>query len=64
MAKQDERFIKVLNEGSTWATNREIWVDKTTGVNYLWLASGYAGGLTPLLDAAGHPVVTHVPAEE
>ncbi len=45
MAKQDERFIKVLNEGSTWTTNREIWVDKTTGVNYLWVASGYAGGL-------------------
>ena len=64
MAKQDERFIKVQNEGSTWTTNREIWVDKTTGVNYLWIASGYAGGLTPLLDAAGHPVVTHVPAEE
>ena len=64
MAKQDERFIKVLNEGSTWTTNRETWVDKTTGVNYLWIASGYAGGLTPLLDAAGHPVVTHVPAEE
>ena len=47
MAKQDERFIKVLNEGSTWTTNREIWVDKTTGVNYLWVASGNAGGLTP-----------------
>ena len=29
MAKQDERFIKVLNEGSAWTTNREIWVDKT-----------------------------------
>ena len=42
MAKKDERFIKVLNEGSTWTTNREIWVDKTTGVNYLWIASGYA----------------------
>ena len=48
MAKQDERFIKVLNEGSTWTTNREIWVDKTTGVNYLWIASGYAGGLKEL----------------
>ena len=54
----------MLNEGSTWTTNREIWVDKTTGVNYLWIASGYAGGLTPLLDPNGHPVVTHVPAEE
>ena len=46
MAKQDERFIKVLNEGSTWTTNREIWVDKTTGVNYLWIASGNAGGVS------------------
>ena len=64
MAKKDERFIKVLDEGSTWTMKREIWVDKTTGVNYLWINSGYAGGLTPLLDAAGHPVVTHVPAEE
>ena len=42
MAKKGERFIKVLNEGSTWTTNREIWVDKTTGVNYLWIASGYS----------------------
>ena len=47
MAKQDERFIKVLNEGSTWTTNREIWVDKTTGVNYLWIASGNGGCSAP-----------------
>ena len=64
MAKQDERFIKVLNEGSTWTTKREIWVDKATGVNYLWIDSGYGGGLTPLLGADGKPVVTRIPAEE
>ena len=64
MAKQVERFIKVLNEGSTLTTKREIWVDKTTGVNYLWIDSGYSGGLTPLLGADGKPVVTRIPAEE
>lgn len=64
MAKKDERFIKVLNEGSTWTTNCEIWVDKTTGVNYLWIDSGYSGGLTPLLGADGKPVVTRIPLEE
>ena len=64
MAKQDERFIKVLNEDSTWTTKREIWVDKTTGFNYLWIDSGYGGGLTPLLGADGKPVVTRIPAEE
>ena len=35
-----------------------IYVDKETGVNYLFIVSGYAGGLTPLLDAEGKPVVT------
>ena len=64
MAKKDDRFIKVLDEGSTWNTDREIWVDRQTGVNYLWVASGYAGGLTPLLDANGRPVVTRIPLEE
>ena len=33
---------------------------KQTGVNYLFHAVGYAGGLTPLLKADGTPVVTPV----
>ena len=41
----------------------EVWVDKKTGVNYLWQASGYAGGLTPLLKPDGTPVVTPLPPE-
>lgn len=36
----------------------EIWVDKETGVNDLFHASGNAGGLTPLLDRDGKPVVS------
>ena len=40
----------------------EIWVDRETGVNYLFHFSGYAGGLTPLLDRDGKPLVT--PADE
>ena len=59
-----ERFIKVLNEGSTWTTNREIWVDKTTGINYLWIVSGSSGGLTVLLDRDGKPVVSPLPISE
>ena len=37
-----------------------IYVDKETGVNYLFVANGYAGGLTPLLDCDGKPVITSV----
>lgn len=33
-------------------------MDRETGVNYLFHAAGYAGGLTPLLDAEGKPVIS------
>ena len=39
---------------------RQILVDTETGVNYLVWKSGYAGGITPLLDAEGKVVVTSV----
>lgn len=65
MAKKEERFVKTFEEGSAaFGVQRTIFVDKQTGVNYLWVASGYAGGLTPLLDAMGHPIVTAVPRED
>ena len=38
----------------------QILVDKETGVNYMYHASGYGGGLTPLLDRDGKPVITAV----
>ena len=56
MAKE-KRFIKTYSQG---AGSVEIWVDKETGVNYLFYASGYAGGLTVLLDKEGKPVITPI----
>ena len=61
MAKEEKRFVKIWSEGA-FGSN-EIWVDKKTGVNYLFQASGYAGGLTPLLNRDGTPVVTSVPRD-
>ena len=59
MAKKDERFIETLSEGSALTSGQKVvLVDKETGVNYLWVHAGYAGGLTPLLDADGKPIVT------
>lgn len=57
MAK-DQRFEKIYSQGTM--TTMEIWVDKETGVNYVFHASGYAGGMTPLLDHDGKPVVSPV----
>lgn len=61
MAKQD-RFKRVYRQGKLSVL--EIWVDRETGVNYLWREDGYSGGLTVLVDAQGRPVVTPVYDEE
>lgn len=58
MAKKDGRFEKVYTQGHLDGT--EILVDKQTGVNYMFHYSGNAGGLTPLLDRDGKPVITAV----
>lgn len=53
---KEKRFKKIYGQGGL--TNTEIWVDLVTGVNYLYHSEGYSGGLTPLLDAEGKPVIT------
>lgn len=58
MAKE-KRFKKTYSQG---AGSLEVWVDKETGVNYLYYSSGYSGGLTVLLDKEGKPIIT--PIEE
>ena len=58
MAK-DNRFEKVYSQ-STFSGSTQILADKETGVNYIYHSSGYGGGLTPLLDREGKPVVTPI----
>ena len=55
MAKKEERLEKIFSQGTMNVT--EIWVDKETGVNYMYHAAGYSGGLTTLLDREGKPVI-------
>lgn len=59
MAKKEERFIRIHLENFD---SEIILVDKKTGVNYLFVSRGYAGGLTPLLNRDGTPVITPVPS--
>lgn len=53
-----ERFEKIYKQGAINIT--EIWVDKETGVNYVFHENGNAGGLTPLLDREGKPVISPI----
>lgn len=59
MSRQ-ERFIKVQSEGSPISDEgkKTVVVDTQTGVNYLFIKSGYGAGITPLYNADGTLVVT------
>ncbi len=60
MSKTENRFEVIYKEGSQLKDSgvRQILVDKETGVNYLLWSTGYAGGITPLLDFDGNVVIT------
>ena len=62
MAKKEERFVNIYSQGAL--SSVQILVDKETGVNYLFTTSGYAGGLTVLLNRDGTPVITPIPRSE
>lgn len=51
-----DRFKRIYKQGVV--SVMEIWVDTETGVNYLYREDGYSGGLTPMLDRDGKPIVT------
>lgn len=57
--QEKDRFITIHSEGNALTNaHKVVLADKETGVNYLFIQSGYAGGLTPLLDSDGKLVVT------
>ena len=49
------RFEKIYQQGTIEVM--EIWVDKETGVQYVFHRNGNAAGFTPLLDSEGKPVI-------
>ena len=53
-----DRFDIKEKESMGLITEASIVIDKETGVNYLFVQRGYGGGLTPLLDSEGKPIIT------
>ena len=62
--KSDRFVCTEISGGAFDGVQPRVLVDRKTGVNYLWVGAGYAGGLTVLVDAEGKPIVTPVPAED
>ena len=53
-----DRFDIQEKETLSLLTEATVIIDKETGVNYLYVCRGYGGGLTPLLDSDGKPIIT------
>ena len=65
MAKKSDRFIKTEVDSGGFSDNyMAIYVDRETGVNYLFSQCGNGGGLTVLVDRDGKPIVTPIPKED
>ena len=57
--RHEDRFDIVYKTTRGMGLNKTfVLVDRETGVNNLFMQNGYAGGMTPLLDADGKPIVT------
>ena len=55
--KEDNRFEIVEKQAVGFSREALILMDKVTGVQYLYFGSGYGGGMTPLLDRDGKPII-------
>ncbi len=65
MVIKEDRFKKILLDNGGFSENQmAIYVDRKTGVNYLFTCSGYAGGLCVLVDRDGKPIVSPLPLED
>lgn len=63
MQEPNNRFGIVYKQGNGLSGYMAIIVDRETGVNYLFTQNGNGGGLTPLLDRNGKPIVSPVENE-
>mgnify|MGYP006923217896 CR=1 FL=1 len=65
MVIKEDRFKKILVDGGGFSENTmQIYVDRKTGVNYLFSQCGNAGGLCVLVDRDGKPIVSPLPVED
>lgn len=62
---KNERFDLIYKQGNTLGSHYfEIWIDRETGVQYIYRQNGYSGGLTPLLDRDGKPLISSMSSWE
>lgn len=59
MDTKEQRFVET--EAQSGLRGVSVLVDRQTGVQYLFVKAGNAGGLTPLLGPDGRPLLAPAP---
>lgn len=57
--ESNKRFV-ITHYEKSGLEGCKVLVDKETGINYLYSWDGYSGGLTPLLNKDGNPIITEI----
>lgn len=60
---KDKRF-EIIETQSGFITEIKVIIDKETGVNYMFVHDGYAGGLSVMVDENGDPLVSEIDYDE
>ena len=53
----NDRFIEIMTDDRGLPGYSYIYVDRETGVMYLFVKDGYGGGLTVMVDEEGNPLI-------
>ena len=60
---KDKRF-EIIETQNGFITEIKVIIDKETGVNYMFVHDGYAGGLSVMVDENGDPLVSEIDYDE
>ena len=62
MTNKENRYIMLYSQTTGAAEDKgtEIWLDRETGISYLFRYTGYDEYFTPLLDEDGRAIVMHL----
>ncbi|MBR3826003.1 MAG: hypothetical protein IKJ39_12485 [Lachnospiraceae bacterium] len=66
MTKKENRYIRLYSQSNGAINERgtEIWLDRETGISYLFRYKGYEEHFIPLLDEEGKSIVKNIKRDD
>ena len=66
MTNKENRYIRLYSQTNGAAKDKgsEIWLDRETGISYLFRYTGYEEHFMPLLDDKGRAIVMNIKRDD